>query len=159
MITNNLSWSLGSYPNKSFAPCESPVRRRFQSAHPSFSKTEPLRTNLAILSCCSLDLSFQLPMLPDHTFFSRNRSLHSGPAVLNQHAPTQFNTQKHTKTLCAHTAKTMATISDPTSFLQKHTKTPKTINTASFRIVSFAPNLGGPAQTQTTYRSTVQSCE
>src|SRR5688572_8766533 len=33
MITNNISWSLGSYPNKSFDVCEAPVRRRFQSDH------------------------------------------------------------------------------------------------------------------------------
>src|SRR5688500_7300472 len=37
MITNDHSWSLGSYPNKSFAACEAPVRRRFQSAHLTFS--------------------------------------------------------------------------------------------------------------------------
>src|SRR5688572_2142017 len=47
MITNIISWSLGSYPNKSLDRFESPVRRRFQSDHtitrtPDFRVLNPL---------------------------------------------------------------------------------------------------------------------
>src|SRR5687768_11616066 len=45
MITNNHSWSLGSYPNKSLDPFESPVRRRFQGDHTCFKSAHPRALN------------------------------------------------------------------------------------------------------------------